>query len=75
MEPTAEESRWIERLRKVCADMPQSCWLFAADSGICVMRRGQYGRHAIVGDAREGGGMDQKYILASVKVDADGGDW
>ena len=77
IEATHEEDAWIKRFRRVCADMPESCWLFAADSALYVMRRGPRGEHAINGNpcTHEGGGVDQDYILVNIKVDADGGDW
>lgn len=73
LEPTKEESRFIAALMRVARKCPQSVWLFAADGNLHVMRK-KNGRHAVCDDTA-GAGMDQNYIIATINIDADGGDW
>ena len=72
MQPTTEEAKWIERLRRVCQDMPSTCWLFAATC-LEVMRRGEHGETVM--RPQPYGGVDPAYILDSIDVDINGGDW
>ena len=70
LESTDDELKWFKRLERVLNDIPRSVWLFAADSGIHMMRKKE-GKHAILKTE----GMDQDYCLEYVICDSDGGDW
>jgi hypothetical protein len=73
IEPTEDEARFIAALRRCLAKKPNSAWLFAADSGLYVMRKDAKREHAVIpGD----GGVDPAYILGDkLGRDIDGGDW
>lgn len=67
----ANESNAIEVLKRAARYWPKSLWLFAANGQVHVMRKTEDGKHAIL----PGGEMDPDYRLASIAIEADGGDW
>lgn len=71
--PTAEEMRAIRSLHRLAARWPTSLWIWAADGRLYVMRKGPDGRHAMRGSGD--GGVDHNYVLDSVLIESDGGDW
>jgi len=71
MEPTKEELKAINSLKRLAKKWPKSLWLFSNGMGISIMRCGPDGGQA----TNEYGGMDQDYILDSVNIPNDGGDW
>ncbi len=72
MELTKQEELAIELLKKAARHWPDSLWILAADSRLYVMRKDKNGKKAIVG---RGNGFDPDFILESINVEADGGDW
>ncbi|MDQ0305280.1 hypothetical protein [Ancylobacter polymorphus] len=70
-EPTPEERRAIATLERLAKCWPKSLWLFSASGLLCVMRNGPDGSKAHV----PGGGIDPDYILATIDISNDGGDW
>lgn len=72
MEPTKQEELAIELLRKAARHWPESLWVFAADGKLHVMRKDVGGEKAI---DESGTGFDQTFILDSINIEADGGDW
>jgi hypothetical protein len=79
IEPTEEELRFIKKLDSVLKTMPKSVWIFCADSGLIVMRRGKLGEHVVIGDplVKSEGGVDPDYVLSPTLAQGkcDGGDW
>lgn len=65
-----EDAKWIRRLERVLFDIPDGLWLFATGGALHVMAK-KDGQH----DTLRNGGMNQKRCMASISVDADGGDW
>jgi hypothetical protein len=71
LEPTESEARFMASLRRCLAKKPDSVWLFAADSGLYVMRKDKSGERATSGYC-----YDQNYILGDLLGrEIDGGDW
>lgn len=71
LKPTKDEKRAISALKKVAAKWPKSLWLFSASGSLCVMRSGPNGDQIV----NSGGGIDQAYLIVSVNIPNDGGDW
>lgn len=70
---TAEEAKAIASLKRVAAKWPDSLWLFSASGTLCVMRKVD-GEHMYIWS---GGyeGVDQDYIVTTVSIENDGGDF
>lgn len=71
IEPTAEERRAIATLHRLAKRWPESLWLFSASGTLCVMRRRQDGERACTSS----GAADPDYVLATINIPNDGGDW
>ncbi len=69
MELTKQEKLAIELLKKATRHWPDSLWIFAADGRLYVMRKGKNNEKAVIS------GFDPDFILESINVEADGGDW
>lgn len=68
---TAEEQAAIRDLRALERRWPKSLWLFSASGSLCVMRSGANGEFVKTSD----GGNDHAYVVATIKIPNDGGDW
>lgn len=71
IEPTSEEQKAIRALKRLARTWPKSLWLFSASGTLCVMRSRQDGNHHTTPD----GGIDPDYVLESINIPNDGGDW
>ena len=71
--PSEKEAKVIGRLRKALESLPDSLWLFCDGNNVHVMANKENGHRAITGS--EGSGYDQDYIIESINVSCDGGDW
>lgn len=69
--PTKEEQKAIDNLNKLSKSWPKSLWLFSASGTLCVMRTGHNNERIMT----KKGGVDQDYVLTSVNIPNDGGDW
>ena len=69
---TPEEKRAIRTLKVLEKIWPKTLWLFSNGMSISIMRTNERGEHATLS---ERGGMDQEYIVDSVDINNDGGDW
>lgn len=69
-ELTRKEAKTIRALQRLAADWPKGLWLFAANGRIYVMRTASDGARAMNGES-----VDPAYILESVSIPSDGGDW
>lgn len=78
MELTPEEKKAIAALKRVAKIWPKSLWLFSADSILYIMRK-QDEKHVMslgLSNSRgSGGGVNPDYIVDTVRIDSDGGDW
>ena len=72
MELTTEEKNAIATLRRLEKRWPKTLWLFCDGNGVRVMRCGENGEHVTTGNF---GGMDPDYMVTSINIDNDGGDW
>jgi len=70
-----EERLAIAALRRLASRWPRSLWLFSASGDLCVMRRGEQGDRVLVAQDEPGASMDQTYVVTSIDVPNDGGDW
>ncbi len=60
----------ISLLKKVQRNWPNSLWLFAADGQLHIMKK-KGGKRAITSQ----GGVDQDYVIDTIFIETDGGDW
>lgn len=71
---TAKEQAAIATLRRLASAWPDTLWLFSASGTLCVMRRDENGERAQTrGDAK--GGVDPDYVVTTIDIPNDGGDW
>lgn len=68
---TPEERRAIRSLQRLAKTWPKSLWLFSASGGLCVMRADEDGRPVMLPND----GVDPDYVLSTVDIPNDGGDW
>jgi hypothetical protein len=66
------EAQAINALKKLAKTWPDSLWLFAANGTLNVMKKTPEGERAIIPD---GEGMDHNFVIASIDIESDGGDW
>jgi hypothetical protein len=71
MELTRQEELAIELLRKAARHWPKSLWIFAADNQLHIMKKDENGKIPTESD----GGFDQSFLVDSIDIEADGGDW
>lgn len=65
------EQSTIRALKALARDWPDGLWVFSADGALNVMRTGPSGERVML----ETGGVDPEYIVDSIKIPSDGGDW
>ena len=80
MKLTQDEEKAVKALKRVAKKWPKSLWLFSASGTLTVMKKNSEGKRAIVGGAvgpagGVGGGVDPEYIVDSIGIENDGGDW
>lgn len=66
----ASEQLALKRLQVLAENWPKTLWLFAADGELHVMRKID-GEHKTLPN----GGVDPAHIVATIDIEADGGDW
>lgn len=78
MELTPEEIKAIAALKRVAKIWPESLWLFSASSTLNVMKK-RDGEHIMkLGTSTSrssSGGVDPDYIIDTINIESDGGDW
>ena len=67
---TKKEQEAINILRHAAKAWPQSLWLFSANGTLFVMKNIN-GKRAMTNH----NGVDQNYIVTTIDIDNDGGDW
>lgn len=70
-EPTPEERKAIRTLKRIAKTWPKSLWLFSASGSLHVMQADRDGSHVHTRD----GGIDPDYLLDTINIPNDGGDW
>jgi hypothetical protein len=68
---TKEEKSAIASLKRLASRWPESLWLFSNGMSVTIMRSGRSGEAV----TDQSGAMDQEYIVGSVNIPNDGGDW
>lgn len=58
-------------LTDLASQWPSHLWLFAASGSLCVMQCRPNGERAML----DGGGVDPAYLVATIGIPCDGGDW
>lgn len=75
---TVKEAKAIKALKRVAKIWPDSLWLFSANGDLCVMQKNSEGHHVIIPNGSPcggGGGMNPDYIIDTINIENDGGDW
>lgn len=75
IELTREEKLAITSLRRLAKRWPDTLWLFSASGRLCVMRKNGNGHHAHGGANPSPTGVDPDYIVETIDIENDGGDW
>ena len=68
---TEKEKAAIRALDSLAKKWPKTLWLFSASGSLKVMRCGPNGEQMV----GEFGGMDDDYVVATINIPNDGGDW
>jgi hypothetical protein len=68
---TEKEKAAIRALDSLAKKWPETLWLFSASGSLKVMRYGPNGEQMITYT----GGMDANYVVATINIPNDGGDW
>ncbi len=71
LDVTPEERRAINALKRLAKTWPKSLWLFSASGSLHAMRADRDGNHVHT----RGGGIDPDYLLDTIDIPNDGGDW
>ena len=71
IETTKEEEKAINALKRVAKNWPESLWLFSASGTLHVMKSGENNEQVHV----SGVGVDPDYVITSIDIQNDGGDW
>lgn len=66
-----EEKRAIAALKRLAKKWPDTLWIFAADGKLCIMPKTEEGTRFMT----VYGGVDPEYIIDTINIEADGGDW
>jgi len=66
-----KEQKASDSLNRIAKKWPETLWLFSASGTLCVMRKGENGEQV----ETVGGGIDQDYVLSTIDIMNDGGDW
>lgn len=75
---TIEEEKIIKSLKRLAKKWPKSLWLFSASGTLCVMKCNKKGEQAMNQPSYPGElnlGVDQEYVIDTIKIPNDGGDW
>ena len=72
IELNKDEKAAIDTLKRLSKRWPKSLWLFSASGTLCVMRKDMEGRRV---ELPSHGGVDPDYLVTTVKIENDGGDW
>lgn len=67
---TPEEEKAIRALERLSKKWPESLWLYSANGTLCIMRKGDDGHKVFKGE-----GCDQDYVVTTIDIDSDGGDF
>jgi len=68
---TAHEERAINSLKNLSKRWPKSLWLYSGAGTLCVMKFKEDGTFAL----KKHGGSDPDYVVATIDILNDGGDW
>ena len=74
IELTEKEKKAIRALKRAAKIWPDSLWLFSANGTLCVMKCDENGQHVLL-EGSFHGGIDQDYVIDTIDIDNDGGDW
>jgi len=72
---TKEERNAIASLKRLATRWPGTLWLFSASGTLCVMRKNDGGQHSMGGANPSNTGVDPDYIVDTINIENDGGDW
>ncbi len=82
MSQTNEAASLLRRLERLAKDWPPGFWLFSAAGRLCLMQCGINGERVYLPglaedeySSTEGGGVDPAYIVGTIKIPNEGGDW
>lgn len=75
IELTKEEQNAINTLQRLKKRWPKSLWLFATGLSISVMRCDENGKRVYFDGHNKDGGVNPDYVVDSIDLPNDGGDW
>ena len=71
MNLTKDEKKVIKVLKDLEDNWPESLWLFSAGGGLNIMKKDEENRRAYL----TSGEVDPDYIVLTIDIENDGGDW
>jgi len=71
VEVTKDEQRVINTLDRLSKRWPKSLWLFSANGTLCIMKKNEHGEQAETAH----GCVDPEYLVTTIAIENDGGDW
>lgn len=71
MNLTTEEKKAIRTLKRLAQNWPESLWLFSASASLCIMKTDDCGDRIFLSN----GGVDPDYVIDTINIPNDGGDW
>lgn len=71
---TKEERNAIATLKRLAKRWPETLWLFSASGSLEVMKKKPDGLPAYI-QTGNGESVDQAYVVATIDIENDGGDW
>lgn len=70
MKLTRQERNAIRTLKRLETTWPQSLWLFSASGSLHVMKKDANGKIPMDGE-----GISPEFVVATLDIENDGGDW
>jgi hypothetical protein len=74
-ELTKEEQKAIAALKRVARKWPETLWLFSGSGTLYVMRKNEDSQYAHGGGNISHEGVDPDYVVDTIAIENDGGDW
>jgi len=70
IEITLKEEKAINMLKELANNWPDTLWLYSASGDLCVMKKNN--SQPVMTKL---GSVDPKYVIETINIENDGGDW
>jgi len=72
MEINEEESKAIKHFERLAKIWPKSLWIYSGSGLLCIMKKTDENNSRAM---NEFGGVCQDHVVATIRIENDGGDW